>query len=171
MARLVLSSAYFRFKRDFARARAQIEAAIELNPNYYWHYCYKSWFSVCAGDFEDGIFCGEEAIKRNPLLPDSCLWFIGYAQYLAGRYQAAVSTFTRMSHHGEDVLACLAACHAQLGRSDEARHYAEEYRANCGEAMHGPESWRTYLRAFLPVKDESSITHLVQGLRKAGLVD
>lgn len=171
LARFVLSSAYFRLKQDFARARAQIEAAIELNPNYYWLYCYKSWFSVCTGDLEDGIYCGEEAIKRNPLLPDACLWIIGYARYLAGQYQAAVSTFTRMSHHGELVLACLAASYAQLGRLDEARRYAEEYRANCREAIGSPERWRTYLRAFLPVKDENSITRLVQGLRKAGLVD
>ena len=170
-ARFVLASGYFHVKRNYDLAKAQVETALELNPNDYHYYCFKAWLSTCRGDFEDGIFCGQQALIRNPLLPDMCLWSIGFAQYLAGQYDEAIGTFSRMSSHGEDVLACLAACYAQLERMELAQQSAAEYRAMAEHERRDPKSWCTYWQAFLPFEEDDALTHLVEGLRKAGLAD
>ena len=169
-AHLVLSSAYWKVKSNFELARSQLETAIEINPNYYWNYCYGCWFSACSGDLDVSVEHGNEAIRRNPLLPDGCLWTLGFTEYLAERYENAVATIGRMTKLEPDSYACLAACYAQLGRDEEAAAAAAEFRDQSEEGSMDTSDWRSYWAAYFQFKDQAPVDHLIEGLEKAGLI-
>lgn len=169
-AHLVLSNAYWRVKSNFELARSQLETAIELNPNYYWNYCYGCNFSVCAGELDISVDHANEAIRRNPLLPDGCLWTLGFTEYLAGRYDNAITTVGRMTTLESANFACLAACYGQLGLDAEARAAAEEFGKTGKKSNMNSAAWRKYWRRLFNFKDQTSIEHLIEGLDKAGLV-
>jgi adenylate cyclase len=170
-AHLVLSFAYWQVKSDFELAKRQIEAAIELNPNYYWNYCYGCWFSACYGDLETSVFQAKEAIRRNPLLPNGCLHSLGMAEYLSGRYEDAITTICQISKLERRGYACLAACYAQLGRIDEVKKIANECVEHSGECAMSSEEWYKFWRSQLKFKEQAPIDHLIEGLEKAGLVN
>ena len=169
-AHLVLSFAYWHVKSDFELAKNQLDAAIELNPNYYWNYCYGCWFSACYGDLETSVYQAKEAIRRNPLLPNGCLHSQGIAEYLSGRYEDAIKTLCQISKLEARGYACLAACHAQLGRVDEAQKIAKECVEHSGDCAMNIEDWRNFWFAQLKFKEATPVDHLVDGLDKAGLV-
>ena len=169
-AHMVLSSAYWRVKYNFKLAKSQLETAIELNPNYYWNYCYGCWLSTCAGDLDDSVAQANEAIRRNPLLPDECLWSLGFTEYLAERYENAISTISQIAKPEPESYACLIACYAQLGCVEEGRKATEEFHSHSGIDTMSEEDWRFYWGNYLKFKDQSSLDHLIDGLDKAGLV-
>ncbi len=169
-AHLVLSFAYWHVKSDFELAKSQLKKAIELNPNYYWNYCYGCWFSACNGDLDTSIFQAKEAIRRNPLLPDGCLHSQGIAEYLAGKYEDAVATICQISKPDTQGYACLAASYGQLGRVDDAQKIADECVEHRGECSRSDTEWRKFWRDKLKFREPAPIEHLIQGLDKAGLV-
>jgi len=169
-AHLVLSNAYWRVKSNFELARSQLETAIELNPNYYWNYCYGCNLSVCEGELDLSVDHANEAIRRNPLLPDGCLWTLGFTEYLARRYQNAITTVGRMTTLDSANYACLAACYGQLGRDEEARAAAREFGENSKKENMGTADWYKYWGRLFNFKDQTSVDHLIEGLDKAGLV-
>ncbi|MDJ0958403.1 MAG: adenylate/guanylate cyclase domain-containing protein [Arenicellales bacterium] len=176
LARLVLAVASFKVRQNVELTHTQIQAALELNPNQFWNYCFKCWFSTCVGDFEEGIHCGIEAIQRNPLLPDGCLYSIGFAEYLAGRYEKAIEAYGRMSHPYPEDEACIAACYAQLGRLDEAKEAGKEFRRRIAsedpdkDPGSDPQKWKDYWLELFPLKDQAALDHVIDGLIKAGLI-
>jgi adenylate cyclase len=169
-AHLVLSFAYWHVKSDFELAKSQLEAAIDLNPNYYWNYCYGCWFSACYGDLGTSIFQAKEAIRRNPLLPNGCLHSLGIAEYLSGHYEDAINTICQITKLEPRSYACLAACYAQLGRVEKARTVAEECVQHSGECAMSTTEWRSFWGEQLNFKDQAPVDHLIEGLDKAGLV-
>jgi TolB-like protein/Flp pilus assembly protein TadD len=168
-AHLVLSYAYWLVKSDFEIARSHLKTAIELNPNHYLTYCYGCMFSVCAGDLETSVIQASEAIRRNPLLPDACLWSLGFTEYLTGNYEQAIATICQMGKLGAENYACLAACYAQIGRSEDATRAAEEFTALNNKRPRSTAEWREYWNMHLHFKEQHSVDLLIEGLTKAGL--
>ncbi len=169
-AHLVLSYAYWKVKSNFDLARSQLEAAISLNPNYFWNYCYGCWFSTCYGDLEGSIVQAKEAIRRNPLLPDGCRYTLGFAEYLSRNYENAIATISQIAKLEPESYACLAASYAQLGRVDEARKVAEDCVEHSEECSKSVPEWREYWTNCLNFKEQTPVDHLIDGLDKAGLV-
>ena len=169
-AHLVLSNAYWKVKSNFELAKSQLEAAIDLNPNYYWNYCYGCWFSACNGDLDASVVQANEAIRRNPLLPDGCLWSLSFTEYLARRYENSISVICQISKLEPESYACLAACYAQLGRVEEARKAVEEFSEQSEKGTMSAAEWSEYWRMYLNFKDHAPVDHLIEGLDKAGLV-
>jgi adenylate cyclase len=169
-AHLVLCFAYWHVKSDFEVARSHLETAIELNPNDYLTYCYGSMFSVCAGDLEASAVQASESMRRNPLLPDACLWSLGFTEYLTGRYEKAIATICQMDALESESYACLAACYAQVGRLDDAVRAAGEFATLNGKCPMSTEEWRDYWSKHLHFKDRLPVDQLIEGLGKAGLV-
>jgi adenylate cyclase len=169
-AHLVLSMAYWHVKSNFELARSQLETAIDLNPNYYWNYCYGCFFSACSGDYDTSIAHGSEAIRRNPLLSDGCRFSLGFAEYLSGNYENAIATICQIAKLDSETYACLAASYAQLGRVEEARKVADECLGKGEECARSADQWKEYWITHLDFKEQSSIDHLIDGLDKAGLV-
>ena len=175
-AHLILASAYFYLKSNFELAEVEIQKALELNPNDYWNYCLKNKVSMCTGDFEESIHCGNEAIHRNPFLPDGCLHGMGFSEYFAKRYDKAIKTFGRLSIPELEVQGCIAASYAQLGRHDEATTAAAEFRSRVKEELTGHqdwdnESWQKYWSNLFNFKNPEHLNHLIDGLLKAGLLE
>ncbi len=171
-AHLILAAAFFRVKGNLELTKIQIQRALDLNPNDYWNYCFKCWFSTCTGEVEESVFCGQEAARRNPFLADSCLKNVGIAEYFAGSYDEAIDSLGKITNPPAEVQACIAAAYAQLGRSQEALAAAAEFRPRAHEIGLEPncdrESWRNFWKNRF-FKDEASIEHLLDGIRKAGL--
>jgi len=175
-AHIMLACAYFYIKGNFELAEIEIQKALDLNPNDYWNYCMKTDFSMCAGDYEDSLYCGKEAINRNPFLPDSCLQSMGFSEYFAERYENAIKTFGKLSAPGIEVQGCIAACYAQLGKDEEANAAASEFfrRARTeltNESDWDNESWRDYWSDLFTFKNPEQFNHLISGLSKAGLLE
>jgi hypothetical protein len=128
---------------------------------------------MCCGDFEDSIHCGNEAIRRNPFLPDSCLHGMGFSEYFAKRYESAIRTFGRLSKPGLEVQGCIAACYAQLGRVEDAANAAAMFSDRAGVDLTSQdwdaENWREYWSGLFNFKNPEQISQLFDGLRKAGL--
>ena len=129
---------------------------------------------MCAGDFEDSILCGNEAIRRNPFLPDRCLHGMGYSEYFAERYDNAIKTFARLSAPGVDVQGCIAASYAQLGRDEDVSAAAAEFRDRAKAELNrkrdwDANSWREHWSSSFNFKIPAQLDHLLDGLRKAGL--
>ena len=127
------------------------------------------------GIFEDSIHYGNEAIRRNPLLPDNCLYWMGFSEYFAQRYENAIKTFGRLSEPEVEVYGCIAACYAQLGKDEDARAAISVFntRANTGLTNHQDwdnDSWRDYWTNLFNFKNPEQLGHLTDGLRKAGLL-
>ena len=172
-AHLALGYGYF-CKMQHELAEVQIETAIALNPNDSENLCIKGWFLTLTGRSVEGIACGNEAIRLNPFVPGDCLYNIGVADYLAGRYEQAIATLGKISNPVISVHGCLAACYAQLGRDNEARAaMAEFHRLAKAELAIQPgedvERWRAYWSRQFAFKDPADLEHLLEGLRKAGL--
>lgn len=170
-AYLVLLFAYWHVKSDFEIARRHLETAIALNPNHYLTYCFGCMFSVCAGDLDASADLARESLRRNPLLPDACLWSLGFAEYLSGRFEQAIATICQMSDLKSENYACLAACYARLGRLEDAARAAGEFAALTDHCPMNVEQWRDYWRMHLHFRDQLSADQLIEGLDKAGLVE
>ena len=74
------------------------------------------------------------------------------------------------------LLAYLAACHAQLDRIDEASNIASRFSTdNRAESLienvANADSWRRFWSNIVNLKDAEMQDHLLEGLRKAGIVD
>jgi adenylate cyclase len=169
-AHLVLSAAYWKVKSNFDLAKSQLDAAINLNPNYYWNYCYGCWFSACYGDMDASILQANEAIRRNPLLPDGCRYSLGFSEYLSGNYENAITTISQIAKLEPESYACLAASYAQLGRVEEAKKVAEDCVEHTEECTKSVPEWRDYWTNCLNFKEQAPVDHLIEGLDKAGLV-
>jgi adenylate cyclase len=169
-AHFVLSNGYWLVKGDFELAENQIKIAIELNPNYYWNYCYASFFSVCAGNLDASFEYGNEAMRRNPMLPDACFWTLSFTEYLSGRFDKAIAKIKSMTKIGPENYACLAACYAQLGLIREAKIAAAEFTAPGQKKTMTKKAWRSYWRSYLKFKDQEPVELLIDGLDKAGMV-
>ncbi len=173
-AHLILASVYIYVKSNFELAGIQIQRALELNPNDYWNYCLKTKFALCTGDFEESIHWGNEAIRRNPFLPDDCLHSMGFSEYFSQQYDDAIKTFGRLSTPGVEVQGCIAACYAQLGRDKDACAAATEFRDRADAELTGQrdwdtDSWRNYWSGVYNFKAPELLKPLLDGLHKAGL--
>ncbi len=170
LAHLSLSSAYWHIRKDFDLAYSQFHTAIELNPNYYWNFCYGCFLAACTGDLTDSIAYGTEAIRRNPLLPNSCLSMMGLSEYLQENYTKAIETISQIDKLMPNHYACLVASYAQLDRIEDAQSAASEFfKLNQNDAM-SRDDWYSFWLAYFDFKDEKRVAHLVEGLEKAGLV-
>jgi len=171
---LCFAWAHWWIRGNYEMAEVQIDEAIALNPNALDNYCFKGWLSTCAGKFEQGIWCANQAIRRAPNLPEHCLTTQVVAEYLLGRFDQAIATFGRMLHPPAPMLAWIAACYANLDRGAEARTALGEFRARVEAERTGPpaddvEGWRLYWSKRFPAKDPANLERLYAGLRKAGL--
>lgn len=165
---------YYRVKANYELAGAQFDKATALNPNNTHVYCGKGYFLTCSGELDEGESCDYYALRLNPLMPDGCLYGIGVAEYLARRYQDAITTFGKMSYLPLEIQGCIAACYAQLGRTREASAAMSEFLARFrSEAVIQPEAdaglWQAYWLRLVPLKESAAREHLFDGLRKAGL--
>jgi adenylate cyclase len=173
-AHLALAEAHLYARGDFDRALIEIEKASELNPNDYTTYCMKSWLLALDGQTTEGIACSNTAFRLNPFAAYDCRIGQFLACFAAGAYDDALKALQNISPARGKVQACLAACHAKLGRTSEAseimKAFVEEARSEIknfpGEDA---EAWRAYWAKYFPFRAASIFEDLMDAMRDAGL--
>ena len=170
MGHYVYSHVCWLVESDFDRAKASLNKAITLNPNYYWNYCTGCWFSLCNGDYKESMHRAREAIVRNPLLPDECLCVLALTFYVINDYESAIFYTCQMNSPTEDCYALLAASYAQVDKGNEARSAVSKYTAFNNSKKKTIDEWSDYWHAYYKFKNKGPVNHIIEGLKKADLV-
>lgn len=93
-----------------------------------------------------------------------------FIKYLLKDYESSIAHFYHMNSLEPENIVCLSACFAQLGRVADARKAADEFRFINGITYMNETDWHLYWEALFKFKDQKPIGHLIEGLRKASLV-
>ena len=153
------------WKRRHEASIAEFEKAVALNPNDV------DWrFSVAltyAGQPKRAIEVAETYMRLDPFHPPLASGFLGFAHYMLKQYAQALLLLRESVSRAPKLRpshAWLAATHAQMRQSDEARAAAlEVLRLQPDYTIAGTAR---RLVSFKHAKDED---HFLDGLRKAGL--
>jgi len=168
MGRYALAFAYF-WEGEYERSALEIEQAISCNPNDYHTVCLKGWILTYSGQLQEGLQCTADAMRSNPFAADSCLEIIGTGEYLSGNYDQALLAFGKMKSDGFHKLGGLAACYAQMGRTDEATRIGQQIIAN-DEAEPQQLKWREFWNRVYKFKNADDRNHFLDGMQKAGIL-
>ncbi|MDX8444030.1 adenylate/guanylate cyclase domain-containing protein [Mesorhizobium captivum] len=145
----------------------EAERAIVLNPNFAEGHVILGEALYYSGRSEEAIESFGRGKTLNPYFPDVLLHFQALASFQLGRYEEAVDLLMqRLARNAvTDVSrALLAASYGHLGRFAEARAaWQEVLRVN-------PDYSLDYRRKVLPYKNPADFELVVDGLRKAGIV-
>lgn len=150
-------------RKDYRRAKAQLDQAIELNPSDAYSYAAHGAVLMWMGRAEEAIRMLELAKRFDPLLHWEYLHNLGFAYFLSGDYQEAVRVLEPIAPRGSDhfAYAGLAASYALLGRDAEAAEAAREVKRR----------WPFFdVQSFTDQWAEPEARNKVaEGLRRAGL--
>ncbi|MBZ9845973.1 adenylate/guanylate cyclase domain-containing protein [Mesorhizobium sp. CA5] len=145
----------------------EAERAIALNPNFAEGHVILGEALYYSGKPEEALESFARGKILNPYFPDVLLHFQALALFQLGRYEEAVDLLMqRLARNAvTDVSrALLAASYGHLGRFAEARAaWQEVLRVN-------PDYSLEYRRKVLPYKNPADFELVVDGLRKAGVV-
>jgi tetratricopeptide (TPR) repeat protein len=161
---------------QFDRAEFHYDRALALNPNNAGARGNKGLLLVFRGRHAEAVELITKSRRLNPLAPEWDYWNLGISYYTVRDYEEAAALFSRMANRPTEVYASLAACHAQLGREDEARALMAEFHQRAKRDMpHYPgrdrEAWRTYWYNSFSYEHAEDLEHLLEGLEKAGLYE
>ncbi|CAN7678102.1 adenylate/guanylate cyclase domain-containing protein [Mesorhizobium sp. LjRoot246] len=145
----------------------EVERALALNPNFAEAHVCLGEALYYSGRSEEALASFARGKTLNPYFPDVLLHFQALASFQLGRYEEAVDLLQqRLARNaGTDVSrALLAASYGHLGRLTDARAaWQELLRVN-------PDYSLEYRRKVLPYKNPADFELMVDGLRKAGIV-
>ncbi len=156
------------FGRDFDRARAAVEKALELSPNLPLALYSRGTLAVYSGDHAVAIPFLERATRVNPGHGQQYLQFIALAHLLMGHYETAAMLFRErilLAPQTDSGRAGLASALGHLGEIDEARRVWAELKAV------NPNYSTEQRLAASPFKYQADADRIRDGLAKAGILD
>jgi tetratricopeptide (TPR) repeat protein len=152
------------YRKEHAASLSAYERALNLNPNDADVIAEYADALVYDGQPERSVDLLNRAMRLNPYYPDWYLWNLADAYNDLNRPDDVVATVNRMRNPSEG-RRLLAANFAHLGRLDEARVQAQEIlRLHPGFTV---SAWAQRP----PYKNRDTLSHFVEGLRRAGLPD
>ncbi|QKC85308.1 adenylate/guanylate cyclase domain-containing protein [Mesorhizobium sp. NZP2077] len=155
------------YTRRHDEAIDEVERALVLNPNFAEAHVCRGETLYYSGRPEEALESFARAKTLNPYFPDVLLHFQALALFQLGRFDEAVDLLLqRLARNAvTDVSrALLAASYGHLSRFAEARAaWQEVLRVN-------PDYSLEYRRKLLPHKNPADFELMVEGLRKAGVV-
>jgi tetratricopeptide (TPR) repeat protein len=151
------------FEHRWDESAKEYDISLRLNPS-----DAEAWLTFGELKFYEGrgveaIACVEKAFRLNPRPPGYFFWTLGVAQFVAGRYEAAVKTLSRDPTYRTQCRRVSAAALAQLGRVEEAQEAARLYLAD------DPDFRISHWLETMPYRDAATRDRFVEGYRKAGL--
>ena len=157
---------YYRFRGQTERAVVEYRRATELNPN---DAEVLADFAYClsfAGKPEEGLETAHRAMRLNPHYPDWYVEGLALAYHSSRRYEDSIAAMAKL--RGAPTVPgylCLAACHAALDHTDEAKKAIERALEISPDATIA--RWAS--SETTPYAFPADLEHLRDGLRKAGL--
>jgi adenylate cyclase len=156
------------FRGDFARAMAEADAALALNPNYAVAHGARGTIDVYLGNPQSAIPHIERALRLDPGIgSQQMMHFLGTAYLIAGKYETATATFReriRLNPRTDLSRAFLASALGHLGQMDEARQAWREMKE-----INPKYSFEEHI-GRLPFKNPADVDRIKEGLIKAGLL-
>jgi adenylate cyclase len=145
------------------RAEFHSDRSIALNPNDALGAINRAGLMRYLGRADEGIEWGRKAMRLNPYHPNWYWNSLAYVLHSAGHYVEALDAYRQIAQRPSFYHAYVAACHAELGRIEEARKFAAlalQAKPDFSVAAWGKR---------LPYKNEVDLQRFLDGLRKAGL--
>lgn len=153
---------------DLDTAAVFVERALTLDPNLAAAWACSGAVQAWLGDPDTGIERLTRALRLSPLDPLMPRWLnmIGFAHFIAGRYDEALSWGRRALRDQPEFLAALrlvAASSACIGLMNEAR------AAMARHLQLDPAMQLSKLRQFNPTRNPADFARFAGALRKAGM--
>lgn len=162
-----LGVAYF-WSKQHDGAIAEEEQAIALEPSFADAYAALAQILCYAGRPKDAIERLATAMRLDPHYPNLLLHVLGHAHFLLERYEdAATALRSRLVRNPDSDISrvLLASCYGYLGRHEQACvEWNEALRIN-------PNYSFDQRRKVLPYKNLSDFERIIDGVRKARLLD
>jgi adenylate cyclase len=154
------------WSKDLARARAECDAALRLNPNDASGLAVLGLVEIYVGNPDAAIPQIEHAMRLDPGFAQQSMHFLGTAYLVAGKYEIAAATFReriRLSPKTDLSRGLLISALGQLGEIEEARRVWAELKdisPNYSLAGH---------LARLPFHNPADAQRIADGFAKVGL--
>jgi Tfp pilus assembly protein PilF len=172
LARIVLAWAFIG-KGSWEEAELELDRVLTLKPGDADILAEAGNGFKAVGRLEVGIALLEEAIRLNPLFPDTYQRWLGQAYYRAGRYQEAINTLRaiRLDGWGYGVLAASFARVSELEHASDAVNNFIAQRQKVLESSGMSASTTADLLGNYKdnFRTEAEWQHLLDGLHLAGL--
>ena len=152
---------------EYEMGLSAIRRAAESNPNNVLILSHAGFAYCMAGDLQEAIACFQRARRLSPIDPGAFFFLTGEAKalLLSGRYSDAAE----LARRSVAIYDCwdttywyLAAAYGHLGRANEAS------KAVAKILLLSPGTTVSRI-SKLPIRDETRLAILIEGLRKAGL--
>lgn len=154
------------FRRQYDEAIAEVQRAIEIDPDYWRGYARLGEVLANAGRPGETIALVEKAMRHEPNLNFWYQWILGLAYHGLGRHEEAITALKKVLVSDPDFLPAheyLASIYGELGHLDKAR-------ASAAEVLRLNPRYSLTVKAQNEVlKDRIVVERLMDGLRKAGL--
>ncbi len=144
----------------------ELNRAVDLNPSGASSHVGLGDILIWSGRAEEAMPHLETAMRLNPHYPFFYLWYLGHAQFMAERYDAAVETFLRLRDRKPDFLPAflyLAATYSLQDRAEDAK------AALAIAKTLNPRLSRRLLMVILPYKDPAHRERVIAALEQADL--
>ena len=152
------------FRKSFDLADQYYQRALRLNPNNSEHVARMGFLYAYTGRPDEALDSLAQARVIDPFFSPVWYWHhLGYAHFIARRYDDAIAALSHSTTMPFWVQAYLAACYALTDREDRA----QELRSEILRLV--PDFSLIRLAAKEPFKHPADRDHFVDGLRKAGL--
>jgi adenylate cyclase len=156
------------WRKEHDQAIAGAKRCVELDPDNAEGHVRLGHILDQAGRPAEGIPLIEKAMRLDPHYPPMYIFWLGHALHSLERYDEAAAAYRRVISRSPDFYYArlyLAVVYAQQGRIAEARAEAAEARRM------DPGRWPQRFARHLPLKDPTVLARLLQGMRKAGLLE
>lgn len=152
------------YMREFDRSLDCYGRALSLNPNCPDLLADMADTLAHIGQTADASRMIAQAKRLNPIHPDWYDWVLGIAAFHDGRYEEALSAFSRFSDPPPLLRRDIVATYVRLGRFEDARALAKDILREQPEYRLATENLR-------PFKSPELLRNLIDDLRLAGLPD
>jgi adenylate cyclase len=154
-------------RKEHDQAIAEAKRCLALDPNSAEGHARLGHTLDFAGRPAEGLPLIEQAMRLDPHYPTMYLFWLGHAFHSLERYDEAAAACRRVISRSPDFYFghfYLAAVYAQQGRVAEVKAEKEALRPDASR-------WAERRARHLPFKDPAALARLLDGLRKAGLLE